>query len=395
MTTVSVPHSDVDLFADDVLTDPYPTFADLREAGPAVWLPTLDAWAFPRYAEVRRALNDHSTFVSGQGIAFNDLVNAATSTNIVATDPPVHDTLRNVLAARLAPRALRQLQAGIERQADELVDAVVGRGSFDAVRDLARPFPLGVVADLIGLPTEGRDEVLEWAEGAFNAAGPLNDRAELGLAQLQQQFTYIASFGTRNKLAAGSMGAAVYEAADRGEIDEAACMALMSAYLTAGMDTTINTIGHAVWLFAQYPDQWTRLREEPNLIPSAFNEVLRLESPVYTSGRVASTDYDAGGTSLPKGARVALLYGSANRDERKWTDPERFDVARDAADHVAFGYGIHSCAGQGLARLEAHGIFAALARRVEYFEAGEPVRKLNNTVRGLASLPVTVRRAVD
>lgn len=384
------PVSGLDLFSDEVLTDPYAAYAELRAAGPAVWLPAVGAWALPRYAEVREALRDHPTFSSAQGVGFNDEVNRIRSSSVIASDPPRHDVLRNVLAARLAPRALRRLRADIERQADELVEEVVARGSFDAVRDLAQRFPLQVVVGLIGLPREGSEQVLDWADGAFNAFGPRNERALTGLGKLQDQLTYLATVATRDRLTPGSMGAAVYEAADRGDIDADTCLPLMSAYLTAGMDTTINAISAALWLFSEHPDQWAHVRQEPALISSAFEEVVRFESPVQAFARVTTTGHDTGGVVIPAGARVAVLYGSANRDERRWSQPDRFDVTRNPVDHVGFGYGLHGCAGQGLARIEAQAVLAALVRRVGRLESGEPQRRLNNVIRGLSSLPMTV-----
>lgn len=396
MPTTARQESDADLFSDDVLNNPYPTFAELRAAAPAVFMTTLRAWAIPRYAEAREALSNHEALCSGQGIALNEAANAirrTPSSSVIASDPPRHGVLRSVLSESLAPKALRKLKADIERQADELVDEVLEKETFDAVKDLAERFPVQVVADLIGLPEEGRDQILIWADGAFNAAGPPGERTEQGIAHLQQQLAYLTTVATRHRLRPGSMGAAVYEAADRGDINADTILPLMSAYLSAGMDTTINAIGNAIWLFSQHPDEWAKLRHDPSLIPSAFNEVLRIESPLQWMSRVTTVDYDAGGVIIPEGSRVALLFASANRDERKWNDPEKFDISRNAADHLALGYGIHGCAGQGLARLEAHAIFAALARRVERFDAGEGHRRINNTARGFSSLMVSHRAA--
>jgi cytochrome P450 len=383
----------VDLFADEILRDPYPTYAALRAAGRVVHLPQLSAYVLPRYDEVREALGNHTAFSSASGVGFNPEINLIRSNSVIASDPPRHDILRNVLASRLAPRALRRLRSDIERQAQELVDEVVERGSFDAVANLARRFTLSVVVALIGLPEEVSDRVIDWADGAFNSFGPLNDRTSSGLPMLQEQLEYLASAVTRDRLTPGSMGAAVYEAADRGEIEPASCLPLMSAYLTAGMDTTINAISSAVWLFGRYPEQWDAVRADRSLAGGALNEVVRLESPVQVFARVLTRDYSFEDVVLGAGERVALLYGSANRDERKWEDPERFDVARNPVDHLAFGYGLHGCAGQGLARMEASAILSALAERVARFELGDVERRLNNVIRGLSSVPVTVQRA--
>ncbi|WP_433368014.1 cytochrome P450 [Streptosporangium sp. CA-115845] len=391
-STPQGPSLDLDLFSDEALTDPFPLYQLIRDTAPAVYLPRYDAWALGRYADVRAALADWESFSSAQGIGLNDLANAATRGMIIATDPPEHDKLRNVLAARLSPKAIRQLKEDIERRADELVEPLVQGREFDAVNDLARAFPISIVLDLIGLPQDGRDKVLGWADAAFSASGPPGARTDAAFPLLQDQLAYLSGIRPE-ELTPGSMGRAIYDAAAEGKIAQESCVPLMSAYVTAGLDTTINAISNAVWYFARNPEQWDLLRRDPSLIPSAFNEVLRMEAPVQFFCRVATRDVDIDGVPLPAGSRLMMLYASANRDERKWDDPTRFDVTRNPMDQLAFGYGMHGCAGQGLARLEGHSILAALARRVERFEVGEPVRRLNQLIRGLDALPVVVHPA--
>ncbi|GII85533.1 cytochrome P450 [Sphaerisporangium siamense] len=383
------PALDLDLFSDAALTDPFPLYKQIRDTAPAVYLPRYGAWAMGRYADVRGALGDWESFSSARGIGLNDLANAATQGMIIATDPPEHDKLRNVLAARLSPKAIRDLRADIERRADELVAPLVERGSFDAVTDLARAFPISIVLDLIGLPQDGRDKVLGWADAAFSASGPPGPRTDAAFPLLQDQLAYLSGIEP-DQLTPGSMGRAIYDAAADGLIKPESCVPLMSAYVTAGLDTTINAISNSVWYFAQHPDQWDMVRQDPSLIPAAFNEVLRIEAPVQFFCRVATRDVELDGQTLAEGSRVMMLYASANHDERKWEDPERFDVRRNPVDHLTFGYGMHGCAGQGLARLEGHSILGALARRVARFEVGAPQRRLNQLIRGLDALPTTV-----
>lgn len=393
-STSEIPSLDLDLFTDDVLTDPFPVYERIRNAGPVVYLPRYRSYAMGRYADVRAGLADWESFSSAQGIGLNDLANAATQGMIIATDPPEHDRLRDVLASRLSPKAIRQLKDDIERRADELVAPLVRQGAFDAVDDLARAFPISIVLDLIGLPQNGRDKVLGWADAAFSASGPPGPRTDAAFPLLEDQLAYLSSIEP-DQLTPGSMGRAIYDAAAAGRIRQESCVPLMSAYVTAGLDTTINAISNAVWYFAHNPEQWDLVRLDPTLIPSAFNEVLRIESPVQFFCRVATRDVDVDGLTLAAGSRVMMLYASANRDERKWEDPTRFDVRRNPVDHLAFGYGMHGCAGQGLARLEGHSILAALARRVERFEVGAPVRRINQLIRGLDALPTTVRPVAE
>lgn len=385
-TTQSRPALDIDLFTDEALLDPFPLYRLIRDAGPAVYLEQHGVWAMGRYAEVRTALDDWETFSSAQGVSINSVSNRTTKGIIIATDPPEHDRLRNVLADRLAPRAIRSLSARISEQAQELVDRVLAKGSFDAVADLARAFPVSVVLDLVGLPHNVRPKVLAWADAAFNAGGPPGPRTEAAYPLLQDQFAYLASLNPRD-LEPGSFGRAIYDAADEGQIDPESCVPLMSAYVTAGLDTTINAISNAIMYFACHPQQWDDIRRDHSLLGSAVNEVLRIESPVLWFSRITTRDVQLEDVVIPEGARVMLLFSSANRDERKWMNPEAFDIHRNPVDHLAFGYGVHGCAGQGLARLEVTAILTALAKSVERFETGHPVRRINSRIRGLESLP--------
>lgn len=386
MTLTEAPHSDVDLFADHVLEDPYPAYRRLREQGAVVYLEALDAWALPRYDQIRAALGDWETF-SSAGVALNGVVNEMLVGTVLAADPPEHDRLRAVLADRLGPRAIRHLQADIEARAQTLVDSVLATGSFDAVHDLAVVFPFSVVFDLIGLPETARPNMLRWADVTFEVCGPMNQRTQAGLPVLAELFQWVSTLAASD-LKEGSMGRAVFEAADAGRIRPESCIPLIAAYTSAGLDTTINSIANSIHLFATHPAEWDRVCADPAILGSAFNEVLRYDAPVQVFGRMAAKDTTIDGIAVPAGAQLLMLYGSGNRDERHYPDPDRFNAARNPMDHLTFGYGTHGCAGQALAKIEAHAVLRALASRVRRFEVGEPVRHLNNTVRGLSSLPV-------
>jgi cytochrome P450 len=395
MTTTStaskLPSSDIDLFSDEVLDRPYPHYRRLRDVGPLVELQRYGVVAMARFGQVREALEDWETFSSAHGVGLNDVLNEAWQGTIIASDPPYHDQLRSVLSERLAPRSLRAMNADITQRAAEHVDSLVARGSFDAVADLARAVPIAIVLDLLGFPAEGRDRLLEWAEGSFNVCGPANQRMLDALPAMQELFAWLNTTCTRGRMVTGGFATTIYEAAERGDIPAEAVVPLMAGYAIPAMDTTISALGSAVQLFADNPEQWDAVRSDPSLIPGAFNEVLRIESPVQAFARVTHRPYTADAATIASGTRVVVLYGAANRDERHYPDPDRFDVRRSSSDHVAFGAGTHACPGQGLARLEAHAVLEALATRVERWEiTGEPQRKLANTTRSLNSLPVTV-----
>lgn len=389
MTALAIPECDVDLFDDATLRDPYPTYALLRRTGPVVRLRPHGFLAVARYTDVRAVLNDPEHFVSGQGVGFNDDFNHVRASSIIASDEPRHGVLRSVLGERLGPRALKGVEQLIRSRAQELVADAVRRDTFDAVKDFGEIFPVQVVGELIGLPVDKRSHLLRWANGAFNAFGPPGERASAGLADIADQFEYIRTVATREQLTPGSMGAAVYEAADRGLIPEEYCLPLLSAYLTAGMDTTVNALAAMIWLLGTHPDAWRELREDPALVPSVVNEVLRIEAPAQLFSRVAADGAQVAGVPVQAGERVAVLYASGNRDENQYADPDRFDIRRNPAGHLTFGSGLHVCAGQHLAKTELRSVLEALIDQVDEITVGEPVRKINNVLRGLVSLPAS------
>ncbi|MGW1913172.1 cytochrome P450 [Streptomyces sp. NPDC002076] len=390
--TRPVPESDVDLFADDALADPYPLLRVLRDIGPVVKLARYGFAALTRYDAVRAALEDWETFSSASGVALNPAINAAMAGTIINSDPPHHTSLRSVLSSRLAPRALAELRPAIAEKADRFVGELVARGRFDAVTDLARTFPVSIVLDLLGFPEEGREQLLRWGSSTFDAMGPDNARSARALPVAGEMFAWLAESCTPDRMRAGGFATAIHDAAARGDIPREAVTPLMAGYSIPAFDTTISTLASAVWLFARFPDQWEAVRRDRSLIQSAINEVLRVEAPIPLFARVLTRPYVREGYRLEEGERVLLLFGSANHDERQYPDPDRFDVRRYAADHLSFGYGIHACAGQGLAKLEIHAVLDALARRVKHIELQGPPRRdeLNNMTRSLSSLPVAV-----
>ena len=388
--SVKAPATDLDIYTEEHIIEPYQAYRELRDAGSIVWMSCYDAWVVARYESVREVLKEFGTFSSQRGVALNDPLNEVAKGTTLGSDPPEHDEYRDIVAHSLTPRALAQRRAAIEEQADRLVANVVERGSFDAVTDLAQVLPLSVVPDFIGLPEIGRERMLDWASATFNAFGPLNKRAQASFPAVAEMAQYAAERINARDLAPGSLGAGVLAAADEGRIAVDQCPALLIDYLAPSLDTTISAVGSAIWLFATHPDQWDKVRANPELIPNAFNEVLRLETPIRGFCRHVSRPTIFHDVQLSEGDAVLVLYASANRDERKWADPDSFDVTRRCADHVGFGYGIHSCAGQGLARVEAHAILTALAKRVERMTLEASARELNNVIRAFSSVRVSV-----
>ena len=383
-----------DLFTDAVLAQPHEHLRALRDLGPIVWLDAHEMYAIPRYQEARAVLIDSETFCSGQGVALNEVMNGISAgRSTLMTDGKLHEHLRRVLARNITPRALKSVSDRVDALAADLVRQLVDRGTFDAVVDLAHALPLKVVPDLVGWPTDGRDHLLEWAGAAFELFGPMNERASRAMPLAQAMFAFADEAAASGNLRPGSVGAGVIDAARQGELEPDRVAPLLVGYLVPSLDTTISAIGSAVWLLATHPDQWKTLQADPSLVPNTFNETLRLESPIRAFSRVTTTETRVGDIDIPANARVVVFYAAANRDERRFARPDEFDITRsNAADHLGFGLGTHSCAGQGLARIEGHAVLRAIVDQVETLELnGTPTRALNNVINAWAFLPVTVR----
>lgn len=381
---------DVDLYSDEAILEPYRHYRAIRELGPAVWLPRHDLWCLARFDEVRTALRDYNTFSSAQGIAANDIINTQSLGNTITTDPPDHAKMRGIIRAPLAVPALQKIAPVIEQEADRLVERLVHQKSFDAMLDCARHLPVTIVSRLVGLPEEGRANMLRWASATFDALGTMNDRGRDALPQIRELHRYCMDERTLRGLSPEGWAAAIWRAAEGGQIPQAKCPAMMRDYISPSLDTTIFATGSLLWLFGRFPDQWEKVRSNEALIPGAINEAIRLESPIRGFTRVSTRELTYGDQKIPSGSRVLLLYASANRDERKWVDPEQFDVTRDTRDHLGFGFGAHVCVGMHLAGLEITALVKAFSRHVSRFELGEPTRAMNNVLRGFERLPMTV-----
>lgn len=390
-TAFAPPSSDVELFDDAALHDPYSRYAELRELGDVVQLTAYDMYAIPRYHPMREALANWQVFSSAEGVMMNDHVNTSLKGIVLCTDPPEHDVMRKVLAAPLRPDQLRLITPSVRAEADAVVERLVERGQFDAATDLAQHLPLTIVSTLVGLGDFGRERMLEWAAATFDSQGPMNQRTRDAFPKLNEVVSYTLNEVTADKVDPTGWVAALYAAAERGELPVDKPSKMVMDYVAPALDTTIFATSSAISLFAQYPDQWDLVRADPTLIPHAINEVVRLESPIQQFTRLTTQDIEIGGYHLSAGSRVLMLFGSGNRDERKYPNPERFDVRRKPSDHLAFGHGVHACVGMNLARLEIRLLLEALAAKVKRFDIVRSEVAMNNTLRGLAELVVTVR----
>jgi cytochrome P450 len=390
------PVTAIDPFSEAFAKDPYPFHEELRELGPVIRLERYGIFGMARHAEVHAALNDWQSFISGAGAGIQDLRSGKAwrpRSIVLEVDPPLHDETRGVLQRVLSGPAIRKLRDAFEAEAERLVEALVRRGSFDAVADLAVPYPLKVMGDAVGVPAEGRECLLPFSDMLFNSFGPENDVFRDTLAQSKDVIPRIVAQCERASLTPDGLGAQIYQAADEGRLAKEHAPAVVRSMLSAGFDTTVAGIGNAINAFLQNPAEWQRLKAEPALARTAFDEIIRWEAPVQTFFRTAARDIEIGGAVIPKDHKVLLFLAAANRDPRRFDEPDRLDLARKTLGHVAFGNGIHVCVGMMIARLEAELLLTAFAKRVDRFEpAGEPVRRRNNTLRAFASLPVRVVR---
>lgn len=389
MTTLY--HSNADLYGPDALNNPYPIYDDLREGGPVAYLDRLGMYALTRFAHVEEALKLPEVFSSGQGVMMNDAMNEATKEIMLCADGDRHNGMRRLFQRPLMPKSLLDIKEQITEMAEDLAERLVAQGSFDAVTDLAHYLPVTIISRLVGLPEEGRQNMMRWAADGFDCFGPMSPRLEQAFASVQESVGYIRENNHPGKVKPGSWTDQLHQTAKAAGLPPEAAVMMGLDYMGPSLDTTIFAISSGVALFAENPDEWDKLRADPSLLPSAINEIIRVESPIQGFSRVTSADHTFEGIAIPADERVVVLYGAANRDPRKWESPEQFIIDRPQLhDQLGFGRGPHTCAGSNLAKLEMTAIFTALLPRVARFEVGEGTRAVNSVLRGYTQLPVTI-----
>ena len=384
--------SNLELYTDEALTNPYPIYKELRGMERPVWLNAYGVYVLSRYEHVREALDNNQVFSSASGVSLNDFMNQALKGGLLCSDPPTHDVLRKIIERPVMPKQLNALRQQIIDEAENHVEQLVKRDRFEVITELAQHLPVTIVSNLVGLPEAGRERMLDWAPANFNCFGPADSPlTQSSFPILEEMVKYALEECVPEKLKAGGWAAQIWEAADRGEISHDICPKLMNDYMGPSLDTTIFATASAIWLFSQNPDQWDTLRANPGLIPNAINEVVRIESPVTAFSRMTTVDHEMSGHVIPAGSRVLVLYGSANRDEQQWENPDTVDIQRDnASEHMGFGFGEHQCVGNNLARLEIRALLAALIKHVERFELIDVEWTKNNALRGISKCNVAI-----
>jgi cytochrome P450 len=364
------PASDVDLWDPEILADPFPTYARLRELGPVVRLDRHELVAVTRFAEAREALASWQAFSSAAGVAVDPATNGMLAGGgTLNNDPPAHTAARHALAPELSARRTAALAGDLRDIAEAVVEPLLSGTEVDGVGGIAQPYVAAVIGRLTGLPAEALTDLPELAARAFDLFGPAGERHAEGLRALET----ISGRAVRHL----------------GGTGDPAAMEQLATYMFPGVDTTVQAVGATLCLFAQHPAQWDLLRARPELVENAIAEVLRLHSPVRQFTRLVTERTELGPTTLEAGTRVAILFGCANRDERRFPAPDDFDITRTANQHLAFGHGVHHCVGANLARRELVALLEVLLPRVRRLELrGAPAWSSSTTIHGLSRLPL-------
>jgi cytochrome P450 len=383
---VQAPKYNSDFYSDAFISDPQPHYAAMRKLGPVIYLPKHNNFALTQFHTVKMALRNHRDFVSGSGVAADDTGAELLQGNIVASDPPRHTELRKAMMPTLSPKALEPLREQFDRLASHTVGQLLTRDAFNVIDEFAHVLPLTVVRELVGLPAAGKDNMLRWAGAAFNILGVQNDRGKESLLSMQEMRNFIGQELTAENAQQGSWAARIFDLVETGEISRDHASYLIRDHISPSLDTTIAAICHLVHQLSLYPDQWKLLRARPELIKKAISETIRLGSPIRSFARVAADDIEIEGILIPEGSRVMMLFASANRDEKMFSDSERFDIERPVSEHLGFGHGIHACVGMYLAQMEMQALLEAMISKVRKIEILEAAPLMNNTISGFSIL---------
>jgi cytochrome P450 len=384
-----VPTLPLDLYSRAALATPVQTYRRIREAGAAVWLPKNRLWVMGRYRDVRQALGDDQTYVSGNGVAANPLTNALTAGTTLASDGEAHVKRRRQLWPSLSSKALCAVDSVLDAEASALIDALCRRGEFDGVAEFAAHLPIRVVADLVGVDI-GHDRMLKYGRAGFDVLGPANLRTLVAMPAGMSFWYYARSIRAGN-VKPGGWAESLLAAGRDGALSPAEARAMVVDFIGPSLDTTVLASAQLLWSLGAHPDVWEELRSNPALVPAAAVEAVRLASPVRGFTRMVKQDTEIDGVVLRTGQRVVLLYGSANMDETQFDQPEVFSLHRKGA-HLGWGFGAHACVGMHLSKMEMHALLRAMIPEIARIGVANPVALMNNTLQGFESLRAIFHR---
>ena len=378
------------------LDDPYPVYRRLRDEAPVYHHPGRDLWALTRHEDVLEATKDWATFSTSIGGMGNDVDDTyqlfLPAGDLAGSDPPIHTRLRAAMRAAFSPSALKaRFEPAVRDTATRLIDEFADAGSADFARDLARPIPGSVMFTWFGFPEPDHPQLLAWFGDMLERDAGVRALPPVALDARDHVRDYVlATARERRANPTDDLMSFLVHAVDDGELSMDELLGASLLLFIAGITTTSGLISNSLLHLAEFPDQRDVLIADPSLLPTAIEELLRFEAPIQALARTTTREVDVpSGGRIPTGARVALVWASANRDERHWPDPDTLDVTRPPQRHLSFGEGIHHCLGAPLARLEARIVFEELFRRIGRYELDGPVVRIRTpTDRSLERLPV-------
>jgi cytochrome P450 len=387
-----------------VYTDPYPTYERLREKDPVHWSPLMDSWVFSRYKHVDGILRDHKRFSNdtskrGNPSHIDESFDLANQPSMLFRDPPDHTRLRALVSRAFTPAVVEGLAGHIRAIADDLLDQLDDPSAFDLMEAIAAPLPVIVIAELLGVPTEDRPQFQIWSRHRARGLEPnITDKERRLVTEAGKELDayFLGIIDQRRREPQDDLISGLVAAEEAGDkLSQAELLAMLRLLLVAGNETTTKLIGNGMLALLRNPEQLEVLRQSPDLMPSAIEELLRYDAPVQLDVRVALEDVEFDGRHVKKGQGIMVLLGSANRDPEVFSEPDRLDLTRQEANHISFGRGIHHCLGASLARLEGRLTFEAIMERFAdiRMQTDRPVFRDNIILRGLEVLPVSARKA--
>ncbi|MGW2178422.1 cytochrome P450 [Streptomyces sp. NPDC001732] len=387
------------------VADPYPAYAALRAAGRVHYFEPTDQWLVPHYADVSALLRDrrlgrtylhrftHEEFGRTPPPAEHEPFHTLNGQGILDLEAPDHTRIRRLVSKAFTPRTVEQLVPTVRRLAAELVDSFVEAGGGDLLAAVAEPLPVAVIAEMLGIPESDRAPLRPWS-AAICGMFELNPSEETARAAVRASLDFSAYLRElieeRRKNPGTDLISALIAAHDEGErLSEQEMISTCVLLLNAGHEATVNTTVNGWWTLLRHPEQLAALRADHGLLPTAIEELMRYDTPLQMFERWVLDDIEIDGTVIPRGSEVALLFGSANRDPARFTDPDTLDLARGENPHITFGAGIHFCLGAPLARVELAASFGELLRRAPNMRlVAEPEWNPGYVIRGLKELRV-------
>lgn len=388
-----------DPFDRETHENPYPVFKALRDEFPVHYNEKYDFWVLSRYEDVTAADRDWKTFTPMYGVDLDDTTDyfgegTPAAGFFLGYDPPRHDDVRRIFQKTFLPKGLEPVEGMIQQKVDELVAGFVGREEADLAEEFATPLPNDMTAEMLGFPRSEQPRLTELLETfiardpddtstipweGLNAAAELKDRCARILAQRRKAQSQDDLIGDMLDAEAGSE-----------PLPDDEVVGIMFFLFTAGADTVKGLLTNALYLLERHPEQRARLIQNPSEIPNAIEEILRFEAPLPLMKRTTTREVELHGQVIPQGAEVVLLFASANRDEREFEEPDRFDITRGIERHATFGGGLHRCMGAPLARMEARIALQTLLPQIPGYTISRPVKWIDKVnIRGLEKLPVS------